>query len=139
MQLKKRGDAFRIGFFTLLGCVLATMFLNSVESFAEKVEIDFMLVTSIMITACVFGVYSVFADAFFRMNENPKTYLGICFAVIFPNAIVVIGELKKNGTLLKEGKVTFTPWGNLVNVVTFLVIAVAIIIKMIANKKEEKE
>lgn len=139
MQLKKRGDAFRIGFFTLLGCVLLMLFLNSLDSFAEKVTVDFMLIASIMITACVFGVYSIMKDAFFRMNENPKTYLGICFAVLFPNAVVLIGEWKQNGTLLKDGKVTFTPCGNLLNVVVFLIIAVAIIIKMIANSREEKE
>ncbi len=139
MQLKKRGDAFRIGFFTLLGCVIAILFLNSFESVAQKVEINFLLCASIMITVGVFGVYSVFAGAFFRMNENPKTYLGICFAVMFPNAMIVIGELKKSGTLLKEGKATFTPCGNLVNVLTFLAISVAVIIKMIIDKKEEKE
>lgn len=139
MQLKKRGDAFRIGFFTLLACVLLMLFLNSLDSFAEKVTVDFMLIASIMITACVFGVYSIWKDAFFRMNENPKTYLGICFAVVFPNAIVLIGELKQHGTLLKDGKVTFTPCGNLLNVVTFTIIAITIIIKMIVNRREEKE
>lgn len=139
MQLKKRGDAFRIGFFTLLACVLAMLYLTSVESVSQKVSVEFMLLASIMITACVFGVYSIFAGAFFRMNENPKTYLGICFAVIFPNAVVLIGELKKNGTLLKDGKLTFTPGGNLLNALTFLIISIAIIIKMVANSREERE
>ena len=92
-----------------------------------------------MITVCVFGVYSIIAGAFLRMNENPKTYLGICFAVILPNAVVLIGELKKSGTLLKDGKLTFTPGGNLLNVLTFLIIGIAVIIKMIANSREERE
>ena len=139
MQLKKRGDAFRIGFFTLLACVFAMLVITSIESVSQKISVDFMLAASIMITVCVFGVYSIFAGAFFRMNENPKTYLAICFAVILPNAVVLIGELKKSGTLLKDGKLTFTPGGNLLNVLTFLIIGIAVIIKMIANSREERE
>lgn len=139
MQLVKRADAFRAGFFTMLGCVVMLLILENWRPWTERVTSSFSLVAIIMITMAVFGIHCVIHDAFFRMQESRKLYLGLCAAAIFANVLQVFSYYRDNGTLLQNGKVTLDPCGNLVTGSVFLILAAVIIIKMIADRKEEKE
>ena len=139
MQLIKRADAFRAGFFTMLGCVIFLMILETWKPWTENVTITFSLLALIMVSLGVFGVYCAVHDAFFRMKESRKFYLCLCFLVIFGNVMQVHSYYRDHGTLLENGKVSLNPCGNIATGCTFLILLLTIIIKMIAEKKEEKE
>ena len=139
MQLMKRADAYRAGFFTLLGCVLMLMILESWSQWTENVTVTFSFISSIMVTLLVFGIHCVVHDAFFRMQENKKFYLGLCFCVVFVNAMQAIGYYRDKKTLLENGKVSLSPCGNILIGATFLILAVAIVIKMLTAKEDRDE
>ena len=139
MQLIKRADAYRAGFFTMLGGVIFLMVLLNWKPWTEHVTVTFSFLALIMVTLGVFAIYCAVHDAFFRMTESRKFYIGICFLVIFGNVMQVIAYYRDHGTLLENGKVSMNPCGNLATGGTFLILLLTIIIKMIAEKKEEKE
>ncbi|MBO7631696.1 MAG: hypothetical protein J6S78_05145 [Lachnospiraceae bacterium] len=139
MQLIKRGDAFRAGFFTLLGCVFMLMILENWKTWTENVTLMFSCVAIVMVSLVVFGVYCIAHDAFFRMRESKKFYLGICFCVVFANSMQAVTYFLDKKTLLENGKVSISPCGNLLIAGTFLILAIAIVVKMFAAKKEEKD
>lgn len=139
MQLMKRADAYRAGFFTLLGCVVMLMILESWSPWTRNVTVTFSFVLSIMVTLLVFGIHCVVHDAFFRMQESKKFYLGLCFCVVFVNAMQAISYYRDKKTLLENGKVSLSPCGNILIGATFLILAVAIVIKMLTAKEDRDE
>lgn len=138
-QLQKRANAFRCGFFSMVGGNLLMMILFSWKTWTDRVDNMFTIIVVFMTAVVVFAVYSILNDAFFGNKENPKGYLGICLAVLFCNSMIVIRHFMQNGTLLQDGKVTMTPCTNLVMVVVFLIIALSIIVKMILNQREASD
>ena len=138
-QLQKRANAFRCGFFSLVGGNLLMMLLFSWKTWTDHVDSIFTIIVVFMVAVVVFAVYSIFNDAFFGNKENPKGYLGICLAVLFANSMIAVKQWQRQGTFLKDGKVTMTPCGNLVMICVFLIISLSIIIKMILNRREASD
>ena len=137
-QLRVRADAFRIGFFSMLGSVFAMMILFSWKFWVNNVETMFTLIAAVMIAFLIFAVYCITHDAFFRRKENPKSYLGICLAVVFCNVAAVLRYIGK-GSLLVDGKVTLTPCGNILFACTFAIVAVVLLVKILTSRSEEEE
>ena len=138
-QLLKRANAFRFGFFCMLGGNAVLMILLTWRQWTDRVETLFTLIAVFMTAFLVFAVYCILNDAFFGNKENPKGYIGICFAVIFLQVMTVVSFWGKHKTLLDNGKVTMTPCGNALIGVTFLIIAITIIVKLAINRKERDD
>lgn len=143
MQLMKRADAYRAGFFTMLGCMLLMMLLVNWKTWTDNVTMLFTINAAIMITLAVFGVYCVMNNAFFGKSDHPvdnqKVYLVLCIAVVLPNCVTAWRHLHDNGTLLENGMVSMKPCGNLMIAGAFFVIAITIVIRMLLDRREEKE
>ena len=137
-QLRVRADAFRIGFFSMLGAVLAMMVLFSWKPWVDMVDPLFTLIAAVMISFLVFAIYCITHDAFFRRKEKPASYLLICIGVMLVNLGAALKNIK-NGTLLVDDKVTLTPCGNIMMGGTFLIVAIVLAVKMLADRREEEE
>ena len=138
-QLRVRADAFRIGFLSMLGSVIAMMVLFSWKLWMERVDTILTLIGTVTIAFLVFAVYCITHDAFFRRKEKPQSYLILCIIVVLLNLSVVIRYLKNKGTLLIDGKATMTPFGNTIMGGAFIVIAIVLVIKILVNRKEEED
>ncbi len=138
-QLRVRADAYRIGFLSMFGSVIAMMVLFSWKPWVERVDTLVTLIGTVMIAFLVFAVYCITHDAFFRRKEKPQSYLGICIAAMLCNLGVVIRYLKEDGTLFVDGKATMTPFGNAMMAGVFFVVSIVLVIKIIVNRKEEED
>ncbi len=138
-QLRVRADAYRIGFLSMFGSVIAMMVLFSWKPWVERVDTLVTLIGTVMIAFLVFAVYCITHDAFFRRKEKPQSYLGICIAAMLCNLAVVIRDLVEKGTLLVDGKATMTPFGNAMMAGIFFVVAVVLVVKILASRKEEDD
>ena len=138
-QLMIRAKAYRIGFISLIVAVIAIMFLQTWDRWTNVVDTPVAMMSALMFSLMVFGVYCVTHDAFFHRTDNPKAYLGACVAVLLLNVLAVASHLKDNGTLLVDGKLTLSPGGNVLFAGMFLVLVGAIIGKMIVSKREDEE
>lgn len=138
-QLRVRADAYRIGFLSMFGSVIAMMILFSWKPWVERVDNLVTLIGTVMIAFLVFAVYCITHDAFFRRKEKPQSYLGICIAAMLCNLAVVIRDLVEKGTLLVDGKATMTPFGNAMMAGIFFVVAVVLVVKILASRKEEDD
>jgi hypothetical protein len=138
-QLLIRAKAYRIGYISLIVAVIAITFLQTWEKWTSTVDTPFAMLSALMFSLMVFGVYCVTHDAFFHRTDNPKAYLGICIAVMLLNVLAVIRHVKDNGTLFVGGKLTLSPGGNMLFSGMFLVLVITIVIKMILVKREDEE
>lgn len=138
-QLRVRADAYRIGFLSMFGSVIAMMILFSWKPWVERVDNLVTLIGTVMIAFLVFAVYCITHDAFFRRKEKPQSYLGICIAAMLCNLAVVIRDLVEKGTLFVDGKATMTPFGNAMMAGVFFVVSIVLVIKIIVNRKEEED
>lgn len=99
-----------------------------------------MVMFSILyISVIVFSVYSILKDAFFSVRNEGNSYLVICMLVIAANIPSFIAHIHR-GDFFKDKILTFNEGGaNILNLVCFLSIFIAILVKKIADKKELEE
>ena len=138
-QLLKRANAFRFGFFCMLGGNAVLMILLTWRQWTDRVETLFTLIAVFMTAFLVFAVYCILNDAFFGNKENPKNYIVISCVIFFFEALTVFRFWGKHRTLLDNGKVAVTPCSNILIGVTFLIIAITIIVKLAINRKERDD
>lgn len=134
-QLMLRSRAYQRGFMTILGYsvfyALATMLLE--KSFMQD---GVSTLIGAFIGLIVFAVECIWNDAFFYVQNKPSTYLIICAIVVISNGLAAIDTIKA-GELIQNGILTSNCL-QLVCAVTFLVIAVAIIVKLVFAGQEDE-
>ena len=138
-QLRVRADAYRIGFLSMLGSVIAMMVLFSWQPWVDRVDTIVTLVGTVMIAFLVFAIYCITHDAFLRRSEKPSSYLGLSIAAMLCNLAVVIRDLVEKGTLLVDGKATMTPFGNAMMAGVFFVVTIVLLVKTLVSRKEEDD
>lgn len=138
-QLQIRAKAYRLGFFTMIVSMLAVMFLQTWSRWTEVVDNSFALLTALMFSLTVFGVYCVLNDAYFTRRENPKASLLFCFGVLIMNIGAVLTNLSDDRSIFVDGKLTFSPGGNLLCGGMFGVFTLTLLIKMLIKPKEDDE
>lgn len=141
MQLQVRGNAYKISFFTVIFLLLITGFCYEFDTFhlSQYVGIEMVMFTILYISVIVFSVYSILKDAFFSIRNERNSYLVICMLVIAANIPSFIAHIQR-GDFFKDRILTFNEGGaNILNLVCFLSIFIAILVKKIADKKELEE
>ena len=138
-QLQIRAKAYRLGFFTMIVSMLAVMFLQEWEKWNSVVDNAFGIQAALMFSLTVFGVYCVLNDAYFARRENPKASLLFCFGALIMNIGAVLTNLSDDRSIFVDGKLTFSPGGNLLCVGMFGVFTLTLLIKMLIKPKEDDE
>ena len=138
-QLLVRANAYRIGFITMIVSTLAVMFLQSWDKWNSRVDNAFGLLAALLFSLTVFGVYCVLHDAYLTRRENPKASFLLCCGIVIMNVGALLSNLSKDGSIFVDGKLTFSPGGNLLCAVMFGVFTLALAIKMLVKPKEDDE
>lgn len=138
-QLLVRAKAYRLGFLTMIVSVLAVMFLQSWSEWNAVVDNDFSILLAMMFSLTVFGVYCVLNDAYFKRTESPKGAVIFCIGVFIMNVGSVLANLSDGRSLLVDGRLTFSPGGNLLCAGAFLILLITILIKKLVKPKEDDE
>lgn len=140
MQLKIRGDAYKLGFsaMIMLLSVMGLLYSADGRNFSEYMTTDMLLFLILYAGVTVFAVYSILNNAFFRVLENGNRYLLLCAFIVVSNAVSLIQSIH-NGRFLKHGVLDFGDGGaNILSLICFLLISGAIMIRK-ADRNEEKD
>lgn len=133
-QIYIRGKGYKIGFITLLVFSCAYIFLC--VGFEELLQYGYLWNTiSMFLSLTIFAVFSIWNDAFFSLKQNPKKYLVLCAVVIACNSIGIVEVISGRITaldLIFSYKII-----NALCALSFLVIVVTIIIKIMTDRKEQ--
>ena len=139
MQLIKRANGYKIGYFILLiGLTIYAGASAFYPDLKDRVEPTCAIFIIMMISILFFAVYCIFNEAFFTIGENAKGYSFVCVAMILLNGVGSINSISK-GEYLKDGVRSYSGIGNIVITVMFTIVLVCIIVKSIMNKKEAEE
>lgn len=129
-----RGRGFKYAFFTLL-------IYNFVVPMSKILEIELpadeyaLFMIGAILGLLVQVVYSIWNEAYFSLNENPKKIMiGLAF-IGFANLALGIMHIV-HGTFLIDGKLTFNSINFLLGI-TFVIIFATLAAKQIVNKREE--
>ena len=132
-------DGYKIGYLvTLAGLVLLLLLTEIVDGFSQVATPGFGMFFVIMFGIVVFSVYCIFHDSFFSVGEKGKTYILLCLFVVVANGVSAVGRIVK-GTIIEEGKLTFSGTSNLIMATSFLIIVISLVIKNVQDKKEAAE
>lgn len=127
-----RGRAYRLGFLTLIIalviCLICHTMLDSTLSY-------FAFALCLVLGLSVFAVYSIWHDAFFSFQQKPGSYLLLCAVAIVSNALAIGTHLRDGMTLVEMFHGVYSQ--NLLFVLTFLVIAVTLVLRICLTRKEE--
>ncbi len=139
MQLIKRLNGYKLGFFVLLIELGVYAGLSAFYTdLKDRVEPSIAIFMILLVGILCFAVYCIFNEAFFAMGENTKVYSVICAAVVLINCVNAYSSISK-GDFLKDGVITFDGTGNIAAAAVFAIILVCIIVKSVLVKKEADE
>ncbi len=139
MQLKIRGEGYRLGFIVTLAALCILLFMTEMsEGFGRLVTPSFGMFAVMMTGIVVFIVYCIFREAFFRIGQNGRYYITLCLVVVAINGASAVSRIT-DGSFPGSGGITFQGGANLVCALSFLIILAAILIKSITGRKEAAE
>lgn len=130
-QLKVRGDAYRLGFFT-------TLIANGIIMSLAASDLDRCLGMNAYFIPIFIGIvtqmtYSVFKDAYFGINNKSKSYLIFMAVIGFINLTFAI-LATVNGELIEDG-ILQAPFLNYLCGSLFIILAIDLGVKNLIDKK----
>ncbi len=129
-----RGRGFKYAFFTLLiyNFIIPMCEVFEIELPADKYAL-FMI--GAVLALVVHVVYSIWNEAYFSLNENPKKIMiGLAF-IGFANLALGIMRIV-DGTFITDGKLTFNSINFMLGI-AFVIIFATLAAKQIVNKRED--
>lgn len=129
-----RGRGFKYGFFTIMLC-------NGLYGLlASSFEIQFMDVSVAMISCAIIGIivyvsYCIWNDGYFSINENPRRLVVIFVVTAVMNVLMFLMNVL-HGEVIVDGVVTFRIVNLLVAIMSFLVLGV-LFLKKVVDKRED--
>lgn len=141
MQLRIRGDAYKLGFLAVVVLLAVTGLLYDTDGLriSDYMTTDMLLFLILYAGVTVFAVYSILNNAFFRVLENGNRYLLLCAFIIVSNAASLFQSIH-SGRFLEHGVLDFGAGGaNLLCLSCFLLISGAIVIRKTGGNEEEDE
>jgi hypothetical protein len=135
-QTIARLRAYRTAFW-MLAAYLCLSGLFTVATGLEWADAMTGSFIGICIAVTVFACISISDDAYFAINEKPRFYLVLFAVVILANAAVTVKNLADGVFLVTDGRLNYHCM-NLVVIVTFLAISVALAIKSAGRGKREE-
>ncbi len=135
-QLALRGKAFQHAFFAVL--IFSAVYTLLVMIIGHPLMEDGVsTLLAALFGVMVFAVECVMRDAFFTVSKTPKYYILLIVAVILSNGITGIDKLR-DGSMVRDGLLTFSCF-NFAGAVLFLVVLVAILLKLFVLKDKETD
>ena len=136
MQTKIRSDGYKLGYLVTLICLgIWLLFAEVFKGFNQMVTPSFGAFFVMMFGIVVFAVYCIFHDSFFSIGENGRAYTLLCVFIVIANGVSAIRHIV-DGTIVAEGKLTFSNTSSIIVAASFLVIVIAIVIKTVKDRKE---
>lgn len=127
-----RGKGFKYAFLVELIGNSIIIFINPLIS--DKINCTILIFLVIGLGALTYGVYCIFNDAYFSLNDNPKRFMILFGAIGFYNLFIGILTMSHDDIVLTD------PYpSGLVNIICAAVcigILIAICIKKIKDLKE---
>lgn len=137
-QEKVRGRGFKYGFFALLiyNCVVA-LIIVVVDSCEGKRYVDdaTLMLFGILFGVFIYASYCIWNEAYFSLNEN-RGRVFIAFAVIALVNFIIAAVNIMNGTMMKNGVLTFQCMNLLCGIMLVLIILEQAV-KSLCDKEEE--
>ena len=134
-QERARGQAYKYGFWTLMGCLLLYGFSDMVLGRWCDVITGVMLCVAVAMV--VFASVCIVKDAYLSLKEKPRTVMTLLAVVSVLN--LAIGVMNwKNGRVVKDGVLTSGAVNGICGLVT-LVILVVYVVNCLLAKQEARE
>lgn len=125
-----QGVAYKYSFFAVIAYYVANgLFCNFFGNWLDTMSMNFV---GICLGVAVFVIYAIVKDAYVSLSGNLSKYVIIFLAVSVINLVCYFGN-----TVSGDGDEAFIM--NLVCGITFLIVSVIAIIKIIIDKKVEKK
>jgi len=135
MQLKLRGDGYRLAFLITLTVLMIYIFLSDGLGF-EFFSGGFAAFVALMTGITAFAAFCILKGAFFKLNGKPKGYIALCTLIVGINLYTGIDNII-TGRLWENGVITFGQGSSLVCALAFLTILVCIVIQHLRTRNEE--
>ncbi len=132
-QTLVRGRGYKYGFCTLLLAIAVILAMITFDVLPRELTF-FSLCAALFLGLFVFCAYNIWHDAFFGLHQKPGTYLLICLAVMLANLLWPVISLIEGASLRSLLAPSACP--NLLFAVLFFLIALTILGKLLADRKE---
>ena len=145
MQLLIISRAYKIAYFSLVIMLILVILIDvNIGNSLPSGAISQFLSWPIMISVTIFFVYTIWHDAFFVPGQSWRNYIIHCVFLILLFGYSFIGGIKEGVSgpvnALSIGEYALFRNGTSASFfTTFLITAIAIVIKMIKNKNEAAE
>ena len=139
MQLRIRGDGYKVGFTTLLISLVLFIFYYAMElPGSRSLEPALGLFLALMIGLVTFAVYCINKDAFFGVGQNGKRYITLCALIVVINVISAVSRFME-GEANETGTLSFSRWNSPIMAVGFGIILISLLAKSAGTKDEADE
>lgn len=135
-QILARGAAYKYGFFTML---VYFLMLNGFYAFdiTAKVDNSVLMILGIFAGCAVFGTYSIWHDAYFRLNEKKTTVMLSLLVILGANLLSLYMNIKES-RILVDGKIMM-PASNVIVVVLLMIFIIEVMIKSLVSRENEED
>ena len=134
MQMMNRDKGYKVGFFTILIMLAVEIFASEIIGL-KLMDVAMMLFIPLMTGVTIYACYSIVKGAFFAINDKGISYtvmIGVMALCNIATGVIRVG----NGSVVKNGVITFDGAEALVMGIGFLIIAITSLIMMMKNRKE---
>ena len=131
-----RGKGYMYAFYTILFYEVLMMIID-IGEFSLPIESYAVHCVGLIIGVIALGVYCIWNDVYWGLNNNKKTYYAIFVVCTIFNLIPVIGQARM-GTLVQDGKIGL-PILNIMVLVMMAVLGIVFIIKKLTGKNSSEE
>ncbi|MCR5792052.1 MAG: hypothetical protein K6G65_02675 [Lachnospiraceae bacterium] len=135
MQLKIRGDGYRLSYFVTVMCMVALSF--GYEMGLERfVSPAFGIFATLMLGIVIFPIYCIVKEVFFPLGQKGRYYIVLCAIVVVINGGVGVMHIM-DGTVIQNGKLVFEYGSNLVCAAAFAALLITLACKTVYNKRRD--
>lgn len=131
-----RGRGYMYSFYTMVvyECVMLVLSIGRITLPAEDYVLHYL---GIILGCGVLGVYSVWNDVYWGLNNNRRRYVIIIIVLAVINLLPVIGSFRA-GEFLKDGKLSYG-FVNLSCLIFLAIFPLTYLIKKMVGKETESE
>ncbi len=140
MQEIIRGRGYKYSYSMVISFLTAhVIYSYFVPDFFVRFSAEFLAAVAVALGVIVFGVYSIFHDAFFYFDKGkPKSKLLINIVLVALYLLLLPAMIKKGKPLIQDGILILRDYCLfIIVVVVFVVHAIAMLIKRCIDKKQE--
>ena len=131
-QERARGQAYKYGFWTLMGCLLLYGFSNMVLGRWCDVITGVMLCVAVAMV--VFASVCIVKDAYLSLKEKPRTVMTLLAVVSVLN--LAIGAMNwKNGRVFRDGILTYSAANGICGAITLTILVVYVVNYLLAKQE----